>query len=257
MIDISSSALQVTRHNTSDDRSKDLLSLEAALRRHDELETSHLLGSGLHANVMLRTGRTPLMIAIAESAHHLLPLLVAGGSNVNEPQGDPPLTPLMWACLYGSSRSTVRRLFELGANVDSKSMAAILSMAREGVSGVHVDLVLAQRRRASLGVTLAAPDSMPVMLSRLAVQSGAPVMNVSRYSAAWRAGVEYDDVVVAFDDEPIRRSNDLIEALSSRWAGEIVPTVVIRAGAPITLSVELQPSQGDSPNEFSRCYGRV
>jgi hypothetical protein len=215
--------------------------LEAAVRARDVQGTYTLLRDGQRADIALDGGMTPLLVAISKSADDVIPLLVACGADVNAAQGDPSMTPLTWACLYGASRATVRRLVELGARVDAEVVQMARSVTRAGLSNAHVDLVQAQRQRGCIGVILARIDVASLTLLRLGVSTGAAVVDVTRYSAGERARIQRDDVVVEYAGLPIAGADDLISAVSSRWAGEVSQVRVIRAGVAVRLSVELQP----------------
>jgi S1-C subfamily serine protease len=81
-------------------------------------------------------------------------------------------------------------------------------------------------------------DTVPeVGLMVVAVEPGAP---------AERAGVMLGDVVVALDDAPTEDPRDVIAALGADTVGQAVRATLVRAGAPLTLSITVgeQPPAG-------------
>jgi len=79
--------------------------------------------------------------------------------------------------------------------------------------------------RPNLGLHLGPDD----LAGRLGVQGGgAIVMEVMRGSPAREAGVCAGDVLMAFDGQPVRRAEDIVEALSSREPGETVQLTLRR-----------------------------
>jgi PDZ domain len=190
---------------------------------------------------MFDGGMTPLIVALAASADDLLPLLVASGADVNAQQGMPRMTPLTWACFLGSSRETVRTLLELGARVDSKCLQMARSVMWAGIGTAHIDLIAAERRRGCLGVILARPDAAPLALARVGQPAGAVVLGVAKYSAAERAGIERDDVLVRCDETSIGGTHDLADVLLTRWAGDRVDVRLLRAGEILNVGIELLP----------------
>ncbi len=70
-------------------------------------------------------------------------------------------------------------------------------------------------------------------------RSGAVIVEVTAGSAADSAGIEVDDVVVAFDGIPVLGWEDLIAQVRSHQPGETVDVIVLRDGAEQTVSVTL------------------
>jgi len=71
------------------------------------------------------------------------------------------------------------------------------------------------------------------------MQVGARVIGVLPGSAAARAGLSQDDVVVAVGSRTTRRASDVTTALYLHRPGETVAIEVLRAGQPASLRLEL------------------
>jgi S1-C subfamily serine protease len=71
------------------------------------------------------------------------------------------------------------------------------------------------------------------------MQVGARVIGVLPGSAAARAGLSQDDVVVAVGSRTTRRASDVTTALYLHRPGETVAIQVLRAGQPVTVRLEL------------------
>jgi putative serine protease PepD len=112
---------------------------------------------------------------------------------------------------------------------------------------VPVDVVKAELSRlegggrvthAYLGVSTAQATSQPGALVQ-AVQAGTP---------AAAAGLRSGDVIVALDGSPVRGSNDVVAAISSRSPGNRV-TVTVRRGTSrqtLTATLAAQPRQASA-----------
>ncbi|RMG12506.1 MAG: PDZ domain-containing protein [Planctomycetota bacterium] len=104
--------------------------------------------------------------------------------------------------------------------------------------------------RPTLGVQLA-----PEHVSARAGLEGLLVLGVVPGSGAARAGLRptvrrgrqviLGDVIVAVDGQPIRRLDDLLNALEKHRPGERVPVVVDRGGERVALEVTLGAGGGD------------
>lgn len=70
-------------------------------------------------------------------------------------------------------------------------------------------------------------------------RSGAVIVEVTAGSAADNAGIEVDDVVVAFEGIPVLGWEDLIAQVRSHQPGETVEVIVLRDGAEQTVAVTL------------------
>jgi serine protease Do len=86
-----------------------------------------------------------------------------------------------------------------------------------------------------------------------AANGGAKVGNVQPNSAAAKAKIKVDDVIVAVDDKKIKDSKALIELVGKRKADEKVVLTIIRGDEEIELSVTLgkrPPSQAEFQNNM-------
>jgi len=216
--------------------------LEAALQSAEVETVYRYVAEGGRTDLPFENGSTPLLTAIEASFAHALPILVAGGADVNAPQGAKMLTPLRWACLCGSSRNVKRTLINLGARVDLETVNVARTVARSGLGNAHLDLLLAQTHHGSVGLFLAPHNVEALALARLGAASGAVVMNVARFSPAERAGLQRDDVIVALEGGEVDGAHALSERLATRWAGDVAALAIIRAGVCEEFEVELQPT---------------
>jgi ankyrin repeat protein len=213
----------------------------AAVLKADAAAVRWLVERGARVDAVLPSGLTPLMIAVGKNAGEIVHLLVAAGADVNAPQGDPPIVPLAWACLAGSSRDTVRTLLELGARVDRAVVEMARAVAHAGLKNAHLDLAVANRHAGVLGAIVARGDVAGLALARLGVPAGAPLLAVARYSAAERAGLRRDDAIVAIDGTVIDDAESAAGALAGRYAGDALRVTIVRNGCTIDAAVELQP----------------
>mgnify|MGYP003345588598 CR=1 FL=1 len=74
---------------------------------------------------------------------------------------------------------------------------------------------------------------------KLASQTGAVVVRVQPRTAAARAGMEVNDVIVAVDGQAVRRADDVGAAIRGRRPGDTVRITVLRGGERQTLDVTL------------------
>ena len=74
---------------------------------------------------------------------------------------------------------------------------------------------------------------------KLASPTGAVVVRVQPRTAAARAGMEVNDVIVAVDGQAVRRADDVGAAIRGRRPGDTVRITVLRGGERRTLDVTL------------------
>lgn len=96
--------------------------------------------------------------------------------------------------------------------------------------------------RGRLGVQIADVDKDKATELNLSGQYGALVSNVEEDSAAEKAGIKENDVIVSFDGERIRSAAHLVRMVQETPAGRTVSVQVNRGGQTTTLSVELEDS---------------
>ena len=94
--------------------------------------------------------------------------------------------------------------------------------------------------RGRLGVQIADVDKEKATELNLSGQYGALVSNVEEDSAAEKAGIKENDVIVSFDGERIRSAAHLVRMVQETPAGRTVSVQVNRGGQTTTLSVELE-----------------
>jgi S1-C subfamily serine protease len=76
-----------------------------------------------------------------------------------------------------------------------------------------------------------------VRLHDLATESGILVVSVEADSPAYRAGLRVDDLIVAFDNQPVRGIDDLHKLLTEEKVGVKTPLVIIRTSEKRTIEI--------------------
>ncbi|HEX2139578.1 MAG TPA: DegQ family serine endoprotease [Woeseiaceae bacterium] len=94
-------------------------------------------------------------------------------------------------------------------------------------------------RRGLLGVTIATIDQETAEALGAEVDYGALVSNVQPSSAAEKAGLQVDDIIVEVDDERIDDSRDLANAIGLKGPGDEVRIEYLRNGERRTTTAEL------------------
>jgi S1-C subfamily serine protease len=101
-----------------------------------------------------------------------------------------------------------------------------------------------------LGISIRDVEDEDLKRGRLSAQAGAVVDRVSEGSAAEKAGLRVDDIIVEFDGERVRSARQLTRLVQETPEGRKVPTVVVRAGERLTIAVE--PGRGSGVFENLR-----
>ena len=104
--------------------------------------------------------------------------------------------------------------------------------------------VIARFGRGRLGVSIADLDEEKVKELGVADVSGALITDVSEDSAAAKAGIQKNDVVVEFDGVRVRSSAQLARLVRETPAGRKVTLRVRRGGDTKTLTAELESGGG-------------
>ena len=142
---------------------------------------------------------------------------------------------------------TMRRIAEGGLALDSQGRAIGMSVFGPRrrvlvIPGATIDRVAAQLAahgrvpRGYLGLGL-----QPVKVEPEGI--GAMVMSIDRDGPAAAAGLRQGDVIVAWNDEPVRSVQMLLRALGPASVGTVVALSLRRAGEP----VEAQITIGERP----------
>lgn len=84
-------------------------------------------------------------------------------------------------------------------------------------------------------ITLAVKETL-----HLPVDQGSLVMEVVAGSPAYRAGIKANDVIIAFDGQPIKSSRELPKQIAHTPAGKKVIVTLVRKKKRVTLDVELE-----------------
>lgn len=94
-----------------------------------------------------------------------------------------------------------------------------------------------QARMPGVSVTLRGPAYLGIT-PELAAQ-GCGIGRVQPGSAAAKAGIEAHDIITRFDDQPVDSFDQLIELISEKLPGSVVPISVERMGQAIQVKAEL------------------
>jgi len=98
-------------------------------------------------------------------------------------------------------------------------------------------------RRGLLGVSIQSIDAESAQALGAEVESGALVSSVEPDSAAEKAGIQVDDIIVRVDDEKIDDSRELANAIGLKGSGEQVEIEFVRGGNIRTVVAELGQQQ--------------
>lgn len=104
--------------------------------------------------------------------------------------------------------------------------------------------------RARLGISIREVTGEDVTSARLTSPAGAVVESVTEGSAAEAGGLRKGDIIVEFDGERVRSARMLTRLVQETADGRKVPTVVVREGQRVTLTVA--PSEGSGGFESLR-----
>ncbi|MGE0447557.1 MAG: Do family serine endopeptidase [Vicinamibacterales bacterium] len=94
--------------------------------------------------------------------------------------------------------------------------------------------------RGRIGVSIRAVAAEEVDEFGLRNRNGAVVMNISPNGPADRAGLEPGDVILSFNGQDVRRSDDLQAAVTATRPGSTVPLRVMRDRAERTMNVTIE-----------------
>ncbi len=131
--------------------------------------------------------------------------------------------------IFSQSGGSVGVGFAVPASLTERIVQQILQYgeAKRGWLGVNIDQVNAQSAR-QLGVSN---------------ERGARITFVQPGSPASDAGIQANDVIVAFNNVEIERYRDLPQAVADADIGETVPVEVIRDGRRVKLAVTMRENQ--------------
>ena len=131
------------------------------------------------------------------------------------------------------------------AGLNSSALVQGISVALPAATITRVaDMLLAHGRvpRAYLGVGIQPVRLNEAVQTRLSQETGLMVMSVESGSPADQAGLLQGDILVSFDDAPIRHVDDLQEQLAKSGAGRQSTVRYVRSGDVREIAVAL--SQG-------------
>ncbi len=181
--------------------------------------------SGLHRSIP-SGGQTPALVDLLQTDAPISPGN-SGGALVG---GDGKVIGINVAYLPPSETGAVSLGFAIPAPTVTQVVEQLLDTGR-------VELAFLGIQPIQVTAELAARFDLPV-------DEGAAVEVVEPGSAAARAGVAQGDVIVAFEDEPIRSVEDLFAQLRRRRPGERATVTVMRDGRRRNLDVTLGGREG-------------
>ncbi|MBN1124958.1 MAG: PDZ domain-containing protein [Sedimentisphaerales bacterium] len=104
---------------------------------------------------------------------------------------------------------------------------------------------MTQKDQPRIGVQLD-PAPLPELLSkhlRLEPGSGLRILNVAVDSPADHAGLERDDIIIQFQDDPVREMEPFVDAIRKFEVGQEVTLQIIHLGEKKTVTLELGKAQ--------------
>ncbi len=93
-----------------------------------------------------------------------------------------------------------------------------------------------------LGVSLYTVDAFTASVNRLSVDQGALVVNVTNPGPAANAGLEKGDVIIEFNGEPVKTTDDLLLGIVNSAVGDTVNIVYVRGEQHVTTTAVLTES---------------
>jgi serine protease Do len=106
--------------------------------------------------------------------------------------------------------------------------------------------------RGRIGVNVTAIPRDAVDELGLKNREGALVRGVSPKGSAERGGMEPGDVIVAFNNKPIRNNNELVATVTATRPGTTVPVKVVRDGKERTLNLTVDELDLEAENNQTR-----
>ena len=97
-----------------------------------------------------------------------------------------------------------------------------------------------ETRRGYLGVSISELDITEARNRGFDRPVGALVSQVTPQSPADLAGIQINDLIIAFDRRPIKNSRELTRAVAETSVGSVVPVKLRRAGKEMTVSVRIE-----------------
>ena len=118
-------------------------------------------------------------------------------------------------------------------------------------------------QRGYLGVSVASLESPDAKKQGIKLTEGALISNVTTNSAAEKAGIKPNDVVIAINDRKVASSADLLEIVGSHRIGDEIKVKINRSGTEKEFKVKLQNLEGtvaslrapESRDEFALSLG--
>jgi serine protease Do len=172
------------------------------------------------------------------------------------------------------------RVIQTDAAINPGNSGGPLLNLRGEVIGINTAIYADQLRQGNIGIGFAMPinlvrDILPqlrtgkitrgrigievdevragaVKALRLKSRDGALVRSIFEDSAAERAGLEPGDVIVAFNNKAVRRSEDLIGMVTATRPGSTVPMRVVRDGTERTVNITVDELDYDAENQQAR-----
>ena len=99
-------------------------------------------------------------------------------------------------------------------------------------------------QRGYLGVSVASLESPDAKKQGIKLTEGALISNVTANSAAEKAGIKANDVVIAINERKVASSADLLEIVGSHRIGDEIRVKINRSGTEKEFKVKLQNLEG-------------
>jgi serine protease Do len=125
------------------------------------------------------------------------------------------------------------------AAADEPFAVGVISVSRRLIPG----------RNGFLGVSLGDAETPEGGSGGGAAGTGAKILQVIPDSAAEKAGVKVDDVIIAVNSTPIANRTDLITTVQKYRQGDVVTLTIVRGDRTITLKAALGANTGESPEQ--------
>ena len=103
--------------------------------------------------------------------------------------------------------------------------------------------------RSFIGINVQDVDQTTMEAWSLPSMSGAFVTSVTPGRPADRAGIRHGDVIVRVDEQPVRRTRDLIDYVSDQPPGSTVRVELVREGKRVTVNAKTEERPPDDDTE--------
>ena len=107
--------------------------------------------------------------------------------------------------------------------------------------GVYNQIIkLGRVARGSIGISFRDDASQAPLLRRYGAENGGVFVN--QVTAGWpadKAGIRIEDIIVKVDGTPVADGDDLVQVVSTKPVGTVIPITLLRNGETMTVNVEI------------------